>query len=449
MFQVSTPSSQDALKRRGWDSKVSELFCDILIDCCTIYFRPRRCACFDDVQDFDSRWDQAMKTASATAMVLQGFCESKLFESFQLQIVLTLEQLETKNSSAGEEWVESNWTNVRKETHAVSVRIPHLETDARRDKKDNRLLLHWKRRHILTERCSPKVQTAEESAFRTRGRLPCRNFLRGKCSYPSCNFGHPPVSLRHKSVSGCTCGDECWFRSVETDGQSSRKSKKSCVKVSVALWKNSVQFGCVSQYSYRREAIQRKIGKLRSNGTVTFSKGTWHHIKFWERKGPSRAVIQQFEPHERSPCDLKCGERTKEILHQEKHARGVACDLAKSVLSNSKIWTKATFFSFAEGWSGGRPFHWQLLPLWRSWTFEGFLVRLSVNLVGLLCALMKEFSLFWLFRRGCQFYQWILRSGVERGHVPRFELQDRSRQVPCFCAGASFLLQSFLRFPNP
>ena len=44
-----------------------------------------------------------MKTASATAMVLQGFCESKLFESFQLQIVLTLEQLETTNSSAEEE----------------------------------------------------------------------------------------------------------------------------------------------------------------------------------------------------------------------------------------------------------------------------------------------------------------------------------------------------------
>ena len=232
--------------------------------------------------------------------------------------------------------VESNWTNVRKETHAVSVRIPHLETDARRDKKDNRLLLHWKRRHILTERCSPKVQTAEESAFRTRGRLPCRNFLRGKCSYPSCNFGHPPVSLSHKSESGCTCGDECWFRSVETDGQSSRKSKKSGVKVSVALWKNSVQFGCVSQYSYRREAIQRKIGKLRSNCTVTFSKGTWHHIKLWERKGASRGVIQQFEPHERSPCDPKCGDRTKETMHQEKHSRGVACDLAKSVCQAQK-----------------------------------------------------------------------------------------------------------------
>ena len=74
----------------------------------------------------------------------------------------------------------------------------------------------------------------------------------------------------------------------------------------------------MSQYSYRREAIQRKIGKLRSNCTVTFSKGTWHHIKFWERKGASRGVIQQFEPHERSPCDPNCGERTKETLHQGK-----------------------------------------------------------------------------------------------------------------------------------
>ena len=48
--------------------------------------------------------------------------------------------------------------SVRKETHAVSVMIPRLETDAIRDKKDNRPLLHHKRRHKLTGRYPQKFR---------------------------------------------------------------------------------------------------------------------------------------------------------------------------------------------------------------------------------------------------------------------------------------------------
>ena len=41
------------------------------------------------------------------------------------------------------------------------------------------------------------------------------------------------------------------------------------------------------------------------NHTIKFSKGTWHHIKIRERKGPSRGVI-------RSPVRPQvCGEDTK------------------------------------------------------------------------------------------------------------------------------------------
>ena len=74
-----------------------------------------------------------------------------------------------------------------------------------------------------------------------------------------------------------------------------------------------------------------------SNCTVTFSMGTWHLIKIRERKSPSRGVIQKCELHVRSSCDPKCEERTQhETLHQEQHARGVACDLAKSVYKLKK-----------------------------------------------------------------------------------------------------------------
>ena len=74
----------------------------------------------------------------------------------------------------------------------------------------------------------------------------------------------------------------------------------------------------------------------------------WHHIKIRERKGPSRGVIQKFEPHERNLCAPRFEERTQdETLHQEKCARRVAWDFAKSVhkLTNTN---KATLYSLIE-----------------------------------------------------------------------------------------------------
>ena len=47
----------------------------------------------------------------------------------------------------------------------MSVMIPRLETDAIRDRRDSRPLLHQKRRHGLTGRDPQKVQASEERAF--------------------------------------------------------------------------------------------------------------------------------------------------------------------------------------------------------------------------------------------------------------------------------------------
>ena len=58
-----------------------------------------------------------------------------------------------------------------------------------------------------------------------------------------------------------------------------KKSKKSGVKGSVALLKESTQLGCVSQDSHPRKFILREVGRVGSNHTVKFSNGTWHHKK--------------------------------------------------------------------------------------------------------------------------------------------------------------------------
>ena len=79
---------------------------------------------------------------------------------------------------------------------------------------------------------------------------------------------------------------------VEAEGKPNKKSKKGGAKGSVAILKESAQFGCVSQDSYPSKSILREPGKLGTKRTVKFSKGTWHQIKIRERK-VHREVLSQ------------------------------------------------------------------------------------------------------------------------------------------------------------
>ena len=111
----------------------------------------------------------------------------------------------------------------------------------------------------------------------------------------------------------------------------------------MALLKEFIQQGCVSQESHPRISFLRKEGKLGSNHTVKFSKVTWHHIKIRERKGPSQGVIRKCQPQERNPRAPKFEDRThQETLNQENQARGVAWDWRK-VFTSSKKRTKLRF----------------------------------------------------------------------------------------------------------
>ena len=183
-----------------------------------------------------------------------------------------------------------------------------------------------------------------------KGRRPCKDFLKGKCSEPTCDLWHPPVCLNYKSESGCKYGDRCHFRHTEVDGQQSKKSKKGWWKRSVALLKESRQLECVSQYCLQKKSILREIGKLGSNHAVKFSKSTMRHAKILERKGPSQGIAQNCVPQERIPWAPKFEERTQdEILRLERCASGVAWNLAKDVYKLKKE-SKDTFCSLAEAW---------------------------------------------------------------------------------------------------
>ena len=175
-----------------------------------------------------------------------------------------------------------------------------------------------------------------ESPSGLKGKRVCKNFVEGKCTEPSCDLWHRPVCLNYKSESGCIYGDDRQFRNTEAGGQPNKKSKKSGGSGSVCcLVEGDCTIGsCVSQDDPQKKSILREVGKLGSNHTVKFSKGTSHAAKTQERKGPSQGVMQKWE---RFPWAPKIEERTQdETLKQERCARREAWDLAKDVYKLKK-----------------------------------------------------------------------------------------------------------------
>ena len=81
---------------------------------------------------------------------------------------------------------------------------------------------------------------------------------------------------------------------------------------------------------------------------MKFSGRSWYEIRIRDRKGPSRGIIQDGEPHERNPCAPRFEERTPEATsRQEDCARKAAWDLARKIYNLKKA-GKATFYSLVE-----------------------------------------------------------------------------------------------------
>ena len=146
--------------------------------------------------------------------------------------------------------------NVRKETHVVSVMIEDLETDAITGTKDNRPLLHQKRRHTLTERNHSKVQVAEEKVL-----LAKKAELRADISLGE------SARTRHVVIGTLPCVS---ITSLSQDAHMAKNADSDTKRL------------MGSPVRSRRKVVSR----------ISCLSGTWHHIKIRERKGPSRGVIQ-------------------------------------------------------------------------------------------------------------------------------------------------------------
>ena len=78
------------------------------------------------------------------------------------------------------------------------------------------------------------------STFGKRHRRPCKDYLDGNCTNPSCDSSDPPVCQSY-----CKFLEKCLFLQKEADHQLNKRPKKGVRKGSVGLSKNAKLLNCV------------------------------------------------------------------------------------------------------------------------------------------------------------------------------------------------------------
>ena len=122
------------------------------------------------------------------------------------------------------------------------------------DEKDNRPLPQHFRKPRLTARDknSQRNQATEKKALQTKEAT-------FRADTDIVKIRHVIISILPcvitTSLRPCTYSNKSWFRHVEAEEKPSKKSKKGGSKGSIAMLKESMQLGCVSQDSHPRKSI--------------------------------------------------------------------------------------------------------------------------------------------------------------------------------------------------
>ena len=165
-----------------------------------------------------------------------------------------------------------------------------------RDEEGDRPLPHRIRRPSLTarEKSTQKHQATEMKALQTKG----AKFRAVTKVVKTCHvvFGIIPF--------GRKCSSDMLRRRRRSP---SKKSKKRwCERISCIIEGVYTIGLCISSF-LSENSILRVKENWDQNTRQFLSKGSWHQNKIRERKGPSRGIIHECEPHERSLCAPKFG----------------------------------------------------------------------------------------------------------------------------------------------
>ena len=168
-------------------------------------------------------------------------------------------------------------------------------------------------------------------------RPPCREYLKGNCTNPSCSYWHPPECQRFKTKLGCTFGDKCALTHREVEELPSRKPKKNGERSSAAILKNTQRFGCVCQ--------DGEPPKSSTSERVQFTEATLRHASIRVEKrssGGENLSYRSFLSVVRTHQKFEDGSQ-EETERQERCARGDAWRLATRIFKLKQM-EEATFF---------------------------------------------------------------------------------------------------------
>ena len=233
---------------------------------------------------------------------------------------------------------QAPWSRIKGQ-NSVNKGVYNGKLTGQCSKGDNCSFRHDKDERAKSTQPNPSpgssTQQSVKNASRTRSPsrcgkmagLPCKDYLKGTCTTPSCEKWHPPESLFYKSENGRKIGDKCSYAHRHFDEQPSKTSQKNGDKIAVALLKNIRQLGCVNQDMEppKSSSIFRKsLDKRKSIRCVQFTKAVARHANIRDQQ-PSLGVICPGDPHRRNPNapKLRVGLK-KRRERQERHAREAA-----------------------------------------------------------------------------------------------------------------------------
>ena len=137
------------------------------------------------------------------------------------------------------------------------------------------------------EKSSRRKSLRRRSLCEKLTRTTCRDYIKGKCTRPSCDSWHYPECQYHKKPSGCRFGDKCAVMHQQADGQTCNKPKQQSDEGAVAFLKDSRLLRCVFQDVEPPKfssILQKSTAVSRPADTVQFSTNTLRHVKIRETK---------------------------------------------------------------------------------------------------------------------------------------------------------------------
>ena len=179
-------------------------------------------------------------------------------------------------------------------------------------------------------------------------RQPCRDYIKGKCTRPSCDFWYPPECQIFKKNRDADTVINVRLCSGRLKISPAKNRKRMVTKVQLQKFKDARQLGCAFQEiePTKSSSILRQSTKvLTPIRRVQFSKATLRHANIRESNGPSLGIICPANPCERSFYRTDLRKRRRDKSDAPAETRGECPRVSESSTKRTKL-----LFSPTEAW---------------------------------------------------------------------------------------------------